>query len=286
MNERIVFPDNITVYLDDKGKVAAAFQDFPIFDEDDPSEIIGYETATLDSKDLMKIMKGCDIMSKRKANLDDGCNPELLRGAELTDGLEFPIIKPPANLIVPSGLTPFTKREKALGKDEGICFFEKDPEFAEVLKSPEAYVDDLKRFPYVLPMDCSVYRDAPLEAQTINIYRSRVIGSYYQRMGCNIYPLARWGNEYTYTTKYFPDRIAFLGLPKHSIICVGTYGNIQSHEDKYYFKGGLEAMLETLEPEIVLVYGAMPSDVFGDYLKSTKFVQYPDWTKRVRGGDC
>ena len=45
------------------------------------------------------------------------------------------------------------------------------------------------------------------------------------------------------------------------------------------------AMLDTLEPEVVLVYGAMPSDVFGDYLHCTEFIKYPDWTTRMHGGD-
>ena len=43
-------------------------------------------------------------------------------------------------------------------------------------------------------------------------------------------------------------------------------------------------MLETLEPEVVLVYGSMPESVFGDYLHTTKFVQYDNWTKKMHGG--
>ena len=44
------------------------------------------------------------------------------------------------------------------------------------------------------------------------------------------------------------------------------------------------AMLEELEPEIVLVYGAMPEKVFGDLMHRTRFVSYPDWTSFVKGG--
>ena len=225
------------------------------------------------------------MSKKRKANLDDGCSPELVIGAEFDGILEIPKIYAPDSIDIPTGFTPFTKREKALNSDEAVCFFEKDPRFAEVLINPGAYISDLKRFRYVLPIDCSLYRDAPLAVQVTNIYRSRVIGSYYQRNGCNVYPFARWGNEFTYTTKYFPEKIAFLGLPKKNVICIGTYGCINSHEDKYYFKAGLDAMLQTLEPKIVLVYGAMPHEVFKDYLNDTKFVQYPDWTTRMHGGD-
>lgn len=66
---------------------------------------------------------------------------------------------------------------------------------------------------------------------------------------------------------------------------IGTYGCIKSREDKYYFRAGLDAMLETLEPAVVLVYGSMPESVFGSYHKQTLFVPFPDWTTRMHGGD-
>ena len=73
------------------------------------------------------------MTKKRKANLDDGCNPELVRGSLFDGKLEIPVILPPDKITIPSGFTPFTEREKAIDKDEAICFFEKDPKFAEVL---------------------------------------------------------------------------------------------------------------------------------------------------------
>lgn len=43
-------------------------------------------------------------------------------------------------------------------------------------------------------------------------------------------------------------------------------------------------MLETLEPVVVLVYGAMNKSVFDDYRNTTKFVHYPDWITNVHKG--
>lgn len=43
-------------------------------------------------------------------------------------------------------------------------------------------------------------------------------------------------------------------------------------------------MLSELEPEIVLVYGAMPDKVFKDLKDRARFINYPDWTSVVRGG--
>ena len=83
-----------------------------------------------------------------------------------------------------------------------------------------------------------------------------------------------------------PEKFAFLGVPKHSIVSIGTYGCIKSHENKVYFRNGLSAMLDELEPEVVLVYGGMPEFIFGDFKNRTHFVNYPDWTstKRRRAG--
>lgn len=106
--------------------------------------------------------------------------------------------------------------------------------------------------------DCSLYRDASLAVQVTNLYRNRAIGSYYQRKWLYVIPQIRWGNELTYTTRYFPEKIAFLGVEKHGIAAIGTYGCISGKADKAYFSAGLQAMLETLEPAVVLVYGAMP----------------------------
>lgn len=223
-------------------------------------------------------------MKKRKANLDDGCNPELVFGANFDGILEIPIIHAPKKISIPDGITPFSRRKTAIGTNEAIGHFEKDPSFADILIKPDAFIEDLSRFKYVIPIDASLYRDAPLAVQVTNLYRSRTIGSYYQRKGINIIPLIRWGNEYTYTKKYFPERIAFLGVEKNSIITISTYGCIKSKEDKYHFSSGLYEMLKTLEPKVVLVYGSMPSSVFDSYLNYCSFVNYPDWITRTRGG--
>ena len=224
-------------------------------------------------------------MKKRKANLDDGCNPELVLVAEFDGILEIPIIHAPKQIAIPDGITPFSKRINALGTNEAIGHFEKDPSFADILINPNSYIEDLSRFKYVIPIDASLYRDAPLAVQVTNLYRSRAIGSYYQRKGINIIPLVRWGNEFTYTTKYFPEKIAFLGVEKKSIITISTYGCIKSKEDKHHFSSGLYEMLKSLEPKVVLVYGSMPKQIFESYLDYCTFINYPDWITRKRGGD-
>ena len=43
----------------------------------------------------------------------------------------------------------------------------------------------------------------------------------------------------------------------------------------------MDAMMEELEPEIVLVYSKMPEEIKVKY-PETKFVEYEDWTSIVR----
>lgn len=220
-------------------------------------------------------------MKKQKANIDDGCNPELVKGTLLDGKLGIPTIKKPKHLLIPSQIVPFSEIKKVNDPDALVCFNEHDINFSDVIKHPEEYIDVFKPFAAIASLDCSLYRDAPLSVQIINVYKSRAIGSFHQKRGLYVIPLIRWGSEETYTTSVLPEKVAFLGVEKHSIVLIGTYGCIKSRDDKYHFKAGLKAMLETLEPEIVLVYGPMPDSIFGEFLDQTRFIQYDDWITKM-----
>ncbi len=230
---------------------------------------------------------------KRKATIDDGMNPELVKGADFDGYLGIPMIKKPEQFITPSDIVPFTKRKRTNCSDVAIGFYEMDQEFAEVLISPQDYIEEFCKQPLVTPEsikplispDCSLYRDAPLAVQITNVYRNRAIGYYYQSHGAYVIPQVRWGNELTYTTKVLPEKLAFLGVEKHSIVAIGTYGCFKTRDDKYHFEAGLASMMETLEPEIILVYGSMNPKVFGPYLNSAKFIPYTDWITKMHEGN-
>ena len=88
-------------------------------------------------------------------------------------------------------------------------------------------------------------------------------------------------DDRTYTTKFLPEKIAFLGVEKHSIVSVGSYGQLKNKVNRYYFEAGMDAMMEELEPEIVLVYSKMLEEIKEKY-PHTLFVEYEDWTSIVR----
>ena len=230
----------------------------------------------------------------RKAIIDDGMNPEMVHGADFDGYLGIPIIKKPDHYLIPTDIVPFSQKHRDNATSVAVGFYEMDTEFSDVLISPESYIDEFCKQPLITPEnikpiltpDCSLYRDAPLAVQITNVYRNRVIGYYYQSRGAYVIPQIRWGNELTYTTQVLPEPVAFLGAQKHSIVAIGTYGCCRSKDDKYHFEAGLSAMMEILEPEVVLVYGSMNPKIFDKHLRYARFISYPDWITRMKRGDC
>ena len=196
--------------------------------------------------------------------------------------MEIPIIKKPEKIVIPEALIPFSKRKRSNEHKEAIHFYEHDRVFAPLIMDVEKYLDEIKRFPAVISPDCSLYVDMPLCLQIANTYMNRAIGAYLQSKGIYVIPNVRWGDERSYTTCELPEKFAFLGIEKHSIVSIGSYGVVKTKEEKKHFRAGLESMRETLEPETVLVYGAMPEDIFDDYRNCTEFIKYPDWTTYIR----
>ena len=220
-------------------------------------------------------------MAKVKTKIDDGFNPELVETAFFDGELEIPIVKD-TNPPLPTKVIPFSQRNKSTNYDEYIVFYENDLEFGDVLVNPDAYIEEFKKFKGIISLDNSVYIDSPLTVQIGNVYKSRALAHYFQEHDINVIPNCRWGDERSYTTSVLPEKFAFLGIPKHSIVAIGTYGCNQGKEEKHYLRDGLRVMLDEIEPRCVIVYGSMPAVVFEEFKEKTKFIQFDDWTTQKR----
>lgn len=212
----------------------------------------------------------------------DGFNSKLIETAFFEGLLEVAVLQAPKKIIVPSLAVPFSKRKSiADPSKEMIVFYEHDPEFRDFVSIPQNYIDELRAIRLISTPDCSLYRDMPLWEQIANIGVSRSIGYYLQQQGKYVIPNVRWGDERTYTRGNF-DRIpAFLGIPKNSIVSIGTYGCSKSKEDKYHLEAGLEAMLTELTPRDITVYGSYSAKIFGKYERYARFHHLPDWITHV-----
>jgi hypothetical protein len=134
-----------------------------------------------------------DSAARDAASLSDGCNPEFVLGAEFDGIFEIPIIKKPKKIIIPSKLVPFSKMDKVDRKSFAVCEYENDREFKDILVNPDSYIEILKQYQGFISPDCSIYRDMPLAAQIVNIYRNRAIGYCFQKHGVYVIPCVRWG---------------------------------------------------------------------------------------------
>lgn len=220
---------------------------------------------------------------RARSNIDDGFNPELVETATFDGVLEIPVVKD-TNPELPKKLIPFSERKKSTSKNEYIVFYENDLSFGKVIQNPDKYVEEFKGFKGIISLDNSVFWDSPLTVQIGNVYKSRAIAHYFQTKGINVIVNCRWGDERSYTTCILPEKFAFLGIPKHSIVSIGTYGCNQGKEEKHHLREGLRAMIEEVQPRYVIVYGSMPPVVFDEFKDKTTFIQFDDWitTKKRR----
>ena len=168
----------------------------------------------------------------KKNLIDDGFNAELVSNAFFAGHLEIPIIEKPKEIIIPDALIPFTQMKRSDTKSEAVHFYEHDTRVSDVLTCTKELLPELLKFSAVISPDCSLYRDMPLCLQIANTYMNRAVGHYLQSYGAYVIPNIRWGDERSFTTIELPEKFSFLGAPKNSIISIGTYGCIQSRENK------------------------------------------------------
>ena len=105
------------------------------------------------------------------------------------------------------------------------------------------------------------------------IYDNLALTFYYGIRNINIIPNIRYGKDAT--------RAEFLNaIPKHTTIAIGSYGCVRSKTEQDTFKAFLEGILPVLDPRIVVVYGAMPKTVFGDFTDQYTFIHCPAYIEQ------
>lgn len=223
----------------------------------------------------------CKKEKLKKNLIDDGFNAELVKNAIFDGLLEIPLIRNPKEILIPKTMIPFSKMDRSETLNEFVCFYENDLKFRDILTSTKENLEKIKKFSGAISPDCSLYYDMPLVLQMTNLYLNHQIGHYLQEQGIYVIPNVRFGDERTYK-RIIPDEppFAFLGLEKHGIYSIGTYGCCKSSEYKFHLKEGLRSFIKEIEQKIILVYGAMPGKIFDEFKNcGVQFFQYDNWTK-------
>ena len=191
----------------------------------------------------------------------------MVKNASFDGELEIPAIVPES--ILPEKMIAFSKAVSGTKYDAWVHFYEDDVAFERLWNKPHKYLQILRRYKGVIAPDFSLYRDMPLVMQHWNIYRSHAVAVWLQNNGITVIPNVRWGDGRTYD-------VCCSGVPKNAVIAVGSHGCIKILREREYFEKGLDYIVQKLNPQAIVVYGATPDSLFSKYKESGIYIRQFD----------
>lgn len=212
-------------------------------------------------------------MAKRRSVFDDGFQSYLTEGASFVGNAGIPMLMNLDNAQVPKDLVSFGKVRTCKNKRQYVHFYQFDKSFSRVLTATTNYLEDLKMYDGVITPDCSMLIGQSPCLQQANTYMNRAVGFFLQKNGIPVIPNIRWSDESSF-------EYCFLGVHPGTMVCVSPHGCLDNPKLRRMFSIGLEAMLDVLHPPVVLVHGAMPDDVFGQFVGQAEFFRYPSEIER------
>jgi hypothetical protein len=146
---------------------------------------------------------------------------------------------------VPNEIVPFRAKIRRNPARIGVHFFLYDAIFESAWNTPNRTIQYLSRYGMALTPDFSLHPEMPLAVQLFNTYRSRWCGAHWHAHGLRVIPTVSWST---------PDSYAFCfdGIPRYSVVALTTLG---TRRDKTPFLHGFDAMIERIQPAVVLCYG-------------------------------
>lgn len=166
----------------------------------------------------------------------------------------------------------FNEMKTADDDSAGIHFFIDDYQFERIWRSPQRYMELMKRFPCVLSPDFSLYTDMPMAMKIWNVYRSRTLGAYWQRNGLNVVPTLQWADPSTFD-------FCFNGIEKGGMVAVSTLGSAKERLSRQFWMAGMREAIWQVRPQTIMLYGSPIDFDFGDI----NIIQYENETiERMR----
>jgi len=152
--------------------------------------------------------------------------------------------------LEPNFVELWTRRTQIEGEELDLAwhFFTDDYRFEPVWNKPDKYLEELLRAEAVFTPDFSMYLEWPRAAQIWNTYRNRWLGAFWESHGISVIPTITWGDWRTYD-------FCFSGVAQGATVAISTMGVLPSDSDKDLFKSGYYAMVEAIQPSLVVVYG-------------------------------
>lgn len=164
-----------------------------------------------------------------------------------TDGFyQMPIIK--NDNYIPKDIIGFNYAKTSKEKNVGIHFYLDDYQFERLWNNPKDYIDILQQYDCIFTPDFSLYMDMPIAMKIWNVYRSRLIGQYYQDRGIKVIPTISWAEKETF-------EFCFDGIPKESIVSISTIGVKKNKKALKIWKEGVDELINRIKPSTILIYG-------------------------------
>jgi hypothetical protein len=186
---------------------------------------------------------------------NDALNLGLLPVA-MTEGYHLPVVRADA-VPVADSLIPFNRAKTCTRRDVGVHFFIDDYQFERVWKSPQLYVEMLKRYRFVCAPDFSLYLDMPMAAKIWNVYRSRLITAYWQKQGVKVVPTLQWAEPGTHD-------FCFRGIEMCGTVAVSTLGAAKHRVSREMWIAGMSEAIRQLHPTTIILYGTPIDFDFGN----------------------
>lgn len=230
------------------------------------------------------------IKYPRKSDKDVFLAAKLIDANFNTGFYQVPAIK---NQIIkkPDNLIPRSLRKRCENKSCcGLVFYEFDCNFDDydgiymILKygsdkDIQSLITELKEFAFVVCPDYSVYGNFPNYKQIDALARSREVGYILSTYGVKIIINYRATYEWTY-------EIALSGMEKHQTVAIGSLGALKDNASRKLLKKSVDALVEYIDPHIIIVYGKAPQDVFMSALeKNIEIWQFDSMISRAFSKD-
>lgn len=151
--------------------------------------------------------------------------------------------------IIPASLIGFNYlNSDKVNADTGIHMFLEDWQIERTWNLPDRYLERFKAARCVCTPDFSLYRSMPFTLKAWNVYRSRLLGQYWQQQGIHVIPTVSWADQDTFA-------FCFDGIEPGSLVAISTVG-VRMHKAAHeYWKQGVTAMIEKIQPSAILIYG-------------------------------
>ena len=195
-------------------------------------------------------------------------NLEISQNLPLVGQFQFPKINPSKS--IPNNLISFNYALSCENKsDYFVHFYIDDYQFERVWKKPKKYAIILSKFQGIIAPDFSTYTNMPKALQIYQIYKSRLLCSYWQSLGIDVIPNINWSD-------YDSLEWTLEGIPRYSVIALSTNG-VLNKKTKDSFIQCYKKAIEILKPTKVIIIGEVPKEI-----QSNLIIAFPNRINHLR----